>query len=202
MAILTIAAPVRAVRTQADYVFTTGGNGPTHDDKTAEAMARAFDTKLERHAEAWARLEAHYGGLENINAGRAKMADIPVGATLFDNPVSTAPGFILDNVYVMAGVPRIMQAMMEGLLPKLEGGAVIHSRSVSADIAESTLAEGLAAIEAAHAGVSVGSYPKFTPNMKPHTTIVVRGTELPVVESALAQVAALMRDKGAEPVMP
>ena len=127
------------------------------------------------------------------------MAEIPIGATLIDNPVSSAPGFKMANVYVMAGVPKIMQAMLENVLPTLDGGAVIHSRSVMAEIGESFLAQGLAAIEAKYAGITVGSYPRFTPNQKPHTTIVVRGTDAPSVDLAIDDVAALMREAGAEP---
>lgn len=183
---------VNTLRANYDYVFSTGGIGPTHDDKTAEAMAKAFGVALERNNEAWRRLVVHYDGEANINAGRAKMADIPVGAALIDNPVSTAPGFILGNVYVMAGVPKIMQAMLEGVLPTLEGGAVLHSRSVSADIPESVIAEELAAIEAKYAGITVGSYPRFSPQQKPHTTVVVRGADLTVVEQALSDVQLLI----------
>ncbi len=190
---------VNGVRPQVDYVFTTGGIGPTHDDKTAEAMARAFGVILERNPEAWARLVVHYAGAEHINEGRAKMADIPAGAALIDNPVSAAPGFRLGNVHVMAGVPKIMQAMMEGILPKLEGGAIVHSRSVLGEVAESILAKGLEAIEVAYTGVSVGSYPKFTPNMKPSTTIVVRGIDAAAVDAAIEDVAGLMREAGAVP---
>lgn len=188
---------VNAMRGMVDYVFTTGGIGPTHDDKTAEAMAKAFDVALERHADAWARLVKHYGGEEHMNPGRARMANIPAGATLIDNPVSAAPGFVLGNVHVMAGVPKIMQGMLEGVLPHLAGGAVTHSRSVSAPLPESELAEGLASIEAAHPGVSIGSYPKFSPGAKPAVTIVARGTDLPAVESAILAVSELMRSKGA-----
>ena len=194
----TIIEAVNVLRRQHDYVFTTGGIGPTHDDKTAEAIAKAFGMKLERNADAWARLVVHYAGEENINPGRAKMAEIPVGAALIDNPVSTAPGFILENVYVMAGVPKIMTAMMEGVLPRLQGGAILHSRQVAADVPESVIAGGLAEIEARYAGITVGSYPKFTPNQKPHTTLVVRGTDLKIVEQAVADVAALIRQAGFE----
>jgi molybdenum cofactor synthesis domain-containing protein len=191
---------VHALRAQVDYVFTTGGIGPTHDDKTAEALAQAFDAPLTRNPEAWMRLIAHYGGAEYMNPGRAKMADIPAGATLIDNPVSSAPGFVLENVYVMAGVPKIMAAMLEGVLPTLQGGAVVHARQVSAEIAESVLAQGLADIEAAHAGISIGSYPKFTPNQKPHTTIVVRGVDSAVVDVAVNAVVKLMQGVGAESI--
>ena len=183
-----------------DYVFTTGGIGPTHDDKTAEAMAKAFDVKLERHPEAWARLVKHYGNAADINPGRARMANIPVSATLIDNPVSSAPGFKIQNVHVMAGVPKIMQAMLEGVLPTLEGGAIIHSRSVGADIPESEIAGELEAIENAHPGITVGSYPKFRPGLPPSTVVVARGVDVTAVESAIGQVAKAMKEKGGNPV--
>lgn len=191
---------LNAIRGDVDYVFTTGGIGPTHDDKTAEAIAKAFGVALERNADAWARLVRHYGGEENMNPGRARMAMIPVGAKLIDNPVSVAPGFIMGNVHVMAGVPKIMQGMMEGLVPNLAGGAIVHSRSVSANLPESELAEGLASIEAAHPGVSVGSYPKFHVGIVAAVTIVVRGVDLPTVERAISAVSDLMRQKGGQPV--
>jgi molybdenum cofactor synthesis domain-containing protein len=192
---------VRSVRELAgfDYVFSTGGIGPTHDDKTAEAMAKAFDVVLERNPEAWALLVKQYGSEDQINEGRARMAMIPRGASLIANPVSGAPGFKIGNVHVMAGVPKIMEAMLEGVLPTLEGGAIIHSRSVGADVAESEMSRGLEEIENNHPGVSVGSYPKFRPGMKPSTVIVARGTDLPMVESAIEKVAILMREKGGIP---
>lgn len=195
-----IGAAVNAMRTGVDYMFTTGGIGPTHDDKTAEAMAKAFGVALERNAEAWARLIKHYGGEENMNPGRARMANIPVGASLIDNPVSVAPGFKLANVHVMAGVPKIMEGMMTGILPGLAGGAVIYSRSVAADLPESALAVGLEAIEQAHAGVLVGSYPKFTPGMSAAVVIVCRGVDLESVESAAKAVGKLMESLGKSPV--
>ena len=189
---------LNTLRAQVYYVFTTGGIGPTHDDRTADAVARAFGVALEQNADAMARLAKQYGGAEHITPARAKMAMVPAGARLIDNAVSGAPGFAIGNVHVMAGVPRIMQAMMEHVLPRLEGGAVIHSRSVAAAIGESTLAEALVAAEAAH-GVSVGSYPKFAPGMGPAVTIVVRGVDLDAVDCAIDAVAAAMRARGAEP---
>jgi len=195
-----IAGTVAALRRSCDYMFTTGGIGPTHDDKTAESMALAFGVALERHPEAWARLVKHYGGEENMNAGRARMANIPVGAQLIDNPVSVAPGFIMGNVHVMAGVPKIMQGMLETLLPKLEGGAVIHARSVAADLPESELSEGLAKIEADNPGVTVGSYPRFQLGHAPHVTIVCRSVDRETLERTVLAVKKLMEQKGGKPV--
>lgn len=195
----TIVATVNTLRASHDYVFTTGGIGPTHDDKTAEAVAAAFGVKLERHPEAWRILAAHYGDESALTPARAKMADIPVGASLIHNPVSSAPGFRIENVFVMAGVPKIMQGMLEFVVPQLEGGDVIHARSVTAELPESVLADGIAAIEKTYAGISVGSYPKFTPGMKPSTAIVLRGHDVGMVEAAQKEVASLMERLGGVP---
>lgn len=195
----TIIKTVHALRGAVDYVFTTGGIGPTHDDKTAAAMAAAFGVPLTRNADAWARLVVHYKGEEQINPGRAKMADIPEGATLIDNPVSAAPGFCLGNVYVMAGVPHIMAAMLDGIIPTLEGGTKLLSRTVSADLAESVLAAGLEAIEVAHAGITIGSYPRYNAG-KAAVAIVARGTDPDALTKAIEAVADLMRSHGGEPV--
>ena len=195
----TIIQTVHALRGVVDYVFTTGGIGPTHDDKTAAAMAAAFNVPLTRNADAWARLVVHYKGAEHINPGRAKMADIPEGAALIDNPVSAAPGFCLGNVYVMAGVPHIMAAMLDGIVPTLEGGTKLLSRTVSADLAESVLAAGLEAIEGAHEGITIGSYPRYNAG-KAAVAIVARGTDPDVLTKAIEEVAALMRTHGGDPV--
>lgn len=192
----TIVAAVHGLRAY-DYVFTTGGIGPTHDDRTAEAIAQAFDVKLERNADAWTRLVAHYGSEKAINDARARMAMIPVGAKLLDNPVSSAPGFQIGNVYVLAGVPKIMQGMLDSLLPGLEGGAIIHSRSVSAELPESLLAAGIQDLETDT--LSVGSYPRFQPGMPPMTTIVARGADPQAVEHTINKVAELMVTLGATP---
>ena len=125
----TIIGTVNEVRAKFDYVFTTGGIGPTHDDITSECVAAAFGVPWEPHPEAWARMERSYKPGE-FNAARQRMATMPRGATLIDNAMSVAPGFQIGNVYVMAGVPRVMQSMFEWLAPRLKGGAPIVSRSV------------------------------------------------------------------------
>lgn len=178
---------VQAFSAQYSYVFTSGGIGPTHDDITTASIAKAFGVPVLRHAEAEARLRKHYKP-EDINAARLKMADIPEGATLIDNPVSAAPGFCLKNVYVMAGVPRIMQAMLEGVLPTLEGGVPTLSRSLAVSITEGYIAEDLAAIQAAHPGVEIGSYP-FIRDGKLGTSLVSRSVE----EAQLNAVVAAIR---------
>ncbi|HSK39399.1 MAG TPA: competence/damage-inducible protein A, partial [Arenibaculum sp.] len=142
-----IVAAVNALRSRYDHVFTTGGIGPTHDDITSGCVAKAFGVELERNAEAVRRLEAHYGDPSMLNAARLRMAEIPVGATLIDNPVSAAPGFRIGNVHVLAGVPSIMRAMFDGIAPGLRGGPPIHARTVSCALAEGTLAEGLGALQ-------------------------------------------------------
>ena len=151
---------VRALSEAYDYVFTSGGIGPTHDDITAESMAKAFDAPLEKNAEAYEILERHYGK-ENLTSARLKMGLIPQSATLIPNPVSGAPGFIIRNVHVMAWVPKIMQAMLDHVLATLQGGAVVLSRTVTCDLPESRIAEGLAEIQNRWAEVDIGSYPHF-----------------------------------------
>ncbi|MGH6914997.1 MAG: competence/damage-inducible protein A, partial [Geminicoccales bacterium] len=125
-----IADAVNACRGKHTYVFTTGGIGPTHDDITAASIAKAFGLPFGRNAEAERRLLAYYPP-ERVNPARMKMADAPEGAELIDNPVSVAPGFRVENVYVLPGVPKIMQAMLDSLLPKLEGGARVLSRAIT-----------------------------------------------------------------------
>ena len=125
----TIIGTVNEVRAKFDYVFTTGGIGPTHDDITSECIAAAFGVPWEPHPDAWARMERSYKPGE-FNAARQRMATMPRGATLIDNAMSVAPGFQIGNVYVMAGVPRVMQSMFEWLAPRLKGGAPIVSRAV------------------------------------------------------------------------
>lgn len=188
---------VNACRARYDYVFTTGGIGPTHDDITADCIARAFGTEIERNAEAVRRLENHYGH-DDLNAARLKMADIPRGATLIDNPVSQAPGFRLDNVFVLAGVPRIAQAMFDGVKHDLKGGRPVLSRSVAGYLREGDLAEPLGTIQAAFPEVDLGSYP-FVRENRIGVSIVARGVDQARVEAAAAAVAQAMRDLGVTP---
>lgn len=178
---------IRDFSARFTYVFTTGGIGPTHDDKTAQALAQAFDTTLELNDDAVKALIDHYG-TDQLNDARKKMAYLPIGAKLIDNPLTAAPGIRMDNVFVMAGVPSIMQSMMEGILPKLEGGDIVQTRSVSCDnIPESVMAPYLASIEDAHEGVSIGSYPKYKDGV-PGLSIVLRSTDVETLEQATQQV--------------
>ncbi|MAJ64287.1 MAG: competence/damage-inducible protein A [Alphaproteobacteria bacterium] len=189
---------VREMSERFDYVFTSGGIGPTHDDITAAAIAKAFDTVLERNAEAVSRLEVHYGDPAELTAPRLKMAEIPVGATLIDNPVSAAPGFRIANVHVLAGVPKIFQAMIDGILPALTGGAPVISRTVVSDLPESAIAELLGRIERAHNGVEVGSYPYFKLGQG-GVSVVVRSTEQSAVDAAARAVFEGIEALGGKP---
>ncbi len=170
--IQTIVNTVQSCREAFDYVFTTGGIGPTHDDITTASVAQAFNAPITRNAEAEAILEKHYGR-ENLNAARLKMAEIPQGARLIHNPVSAAPGFIIENVYVMAGVPSIMQAMFDNIKGELRGGAKILSKTISIYMTEGLLAEGLTTIQNQFSNVEIGSYP-FIKNNRLGTSLVCR----------------------------
>lgn len=192
-----IVEALNAIRARYDYVFTTGGIGPTHDDLTSEAIAKAFNTVLERNPEAEARLQNHYGSGE-LNAARLKMADIPRGAALIDNPVSQAPGFRLGNVFVLAGVPRIAQAMFDSIKHGLTGGAPVLSRAVAAYVREGDLAAPLAALQETFADLDLGSYP-FVRDGRLGVSIVARGTDAARITAAIDAVATAMRALGTEP---
>jgi molybdenum cofactor synthesis domain-containing protein len=196
-----IVAAVNALRARYTYVFTTGGIGPTHDDITAECIAKAFGVALERHPDAVRRLESHYSHDPSmLNEARLRMANIPAGGILIDNPVSKAPGFQVGNVFVMAGVPMIMQAMLDGILPLLKGGAKMLARTVTCTLAEGTLAEGLGAIQNRYPAIEIGSYP-YLRNKQYGVSLVLRGTDEPLLEEATEAVAALVRDLGGEPTV-
>ncbi|QFU07075.1 NMN amidohydrolase-like protein YfaY [Rhodobacteraceae bacterium THAF1] len=187
----TITATTRELSAKYGHVFTSGGIGPTHDDITADCIAAAFDTPIDVRDDARAILAAHYDarGVE-MNDARLRMARIPDGATLIDNPVSAAPGFSLQNVHVMAGVPKIFEAMLESLLPTLTGGARLQSRSLMVDRGEGDIAEGLSQVVAAHPGVSVGSYPAWG-GAGYKVSIVLRAADESALEAAMAQLRAL-----------
>jgi molybdenum cofactor synthesis domain-containing protein len=193
-----IVAALNALRARWDYVFTTGGIGPTHDDITAESIAKAFGVPLIRHPEAEARLRAYYPA-DKINDARLRMANTPAGATLLDNPVSVAPGFQIGNVFVMAGVPAIMRAMFDGIKARLKGGAPVKSLSVPAFIAEGTIAHDLGALQARFPELDIGSYPFFRMG-KFGTSLVLRGTDEAKLALAAAELKALIRTLGAQPL--
>ncbi len=195
----TIVGTLNEVRARFDHVFTTGGIGPTHDDITSECVAAAFGVPWEIHPGAWARLERHYRPGE-FNPARQRMATLPRGATLIDNPVSIAPGFTIGNVHVFAGVPRVMQGMFEALAPLLAGGPPIVSRAVHASrLPEGKIAEGLAAIQARYPGLDLGSYPYYRITGY-GVAIVAKGSDPAAAEAAIGEVTALMQALGAAPV--
>jgi molybdopterin-biosynthesis enzyme MoeA-like protein len=193
----TIVTTVNELRARFAYVFTTGGIGPTHDDITAAAIAKAVGRKLIRHPEALAILTRQYAP-GDLNEARLKMADTPEGATLIENPVSGAPGFQIENVFVMAGVPMIMQAMLEGLRHRLVGGAPVLSRAVRADLPEGRVAEGLSALQSRYADLDIGSYPFFRQG-KIGVSLVLRGTDAERLAAAVAETMELVRGLGGHP---
>ncbi|MFV3129757.1 competence/damage-inducible protein A [Niveispirillum sp. KHB5.9] len=195
-----IVAAINALRARYTYVFTTGGIGPTHDDITAECIAKAFGVPLIRHPEAVRRLEIHYAGTGMLNEARLRMANTPEGATLIDNPVSTAPGFQIGNVFVMAGVPMIMQAMLTGIGDRLVGGPVVRTKSVASAIPEGSFADALCAIAADYPAVDIGSYPAFRQG-RISTSLVLRATDPDLLERATVAVAEMLRALGGEPVV-
>lgn len=181
---------VNACRPHYTYVFTTGGIGPTHDDITAESIAKAFGRRYVRNKEVQALLEKHYGG--KLNEERLSMADMPEDATLIPNPVSIAPGFIVENVYVMAGVPRIMQAMFGSICNQLKGGKPMASASLAAFITEGDLAKDVGAIQDKYPNVEIGSYP-FMRQGKLGTTLVARSTDNASLKQATDELRQLMQ---------
>jgi molybdenum cofactor synthesis domain-containing protein len=195
-----IADAVNELRAGHDYLFTTGGIGPTHDDITVDAMAAAFGVGVVLHPEARAILENYYrdrpGGLTEA---RLRMARVPEGAELIRNPYSGAPGIRMDNVYILAGVPSIAASMLEGLTGKLEGGRPVVSVTVGARAAESDVADLLRETEAANPGVAIGSYPFFTDG-RHGSNFVVRSEDGELARRTGDELARRLREAGYEPV--
>lgn len=194
-----IMAALNVLRARYTYVFTTGGIGPTHDDITADAVAKAFGVGIDYHPEAMALMAARYKNPEDFNEMRKRMARIPDTATLIKNSVSTAPGFQIGNVFVMAGVPMVMKAMLEELSPRLKRGAVVQVATIEAHLPEGQIAAALAQIQSGHKTVSVGSYP-FYREGGPGTQLVVRGRDAAEVEAAASEIEAAVRIEGGEPL--
>jgi molybdenum cofactor synthesis domain-containing protein len=184
---------LNALRTSHDYVFTTGGIGPTHDDITADCVARAFGVGISEHPEALAILERRYG--DELNAARRRMARIPDGGVLIANPVTDAPGFQVGNVFVMAGVPKIMTAMLEDVAPRLRTGAVVHARTLRVTgVGEGAVAATLSEAAKANRDLSFGSYP-FGAGTQGEigTNLVVRGRDPEAVEAATQALLEALR---------
>ena len=179
-----------------DYVFTSGGIGPTHDDITTQSVAAAFDVPVIRHPEAEARLLRHYKDTDiEFNEARQKMADVPDTASLIDNPVSAAPGFKIKNVHVMAGVPSILQGMFATFSHTLTGGVQPTRITIQCAIGEGSIAEIMGNIAASFDGVSVGSYPWFKPGQF-GTAVVLTSLDKDKVDKAASQLEALVREGG------
>ncbi len=187
-----IVAAVNALRARYTYVFTTGGIGPTHDDITADCMAKAFGVDISHHAEASDILLKHFATIgREPNEARMRMARIPHGATLIYNSVSKAPGFRMENVFIMAGVPKVMNAMMDEIASQLSGGIPVHSRTVRFEGGEGDIAKPLGDIQQQYPMLSLGSYP-FESERGFSTNLVLRGRDEAALLAALEAVVAVV----------
>lgn len=195
-----IIAAVNELRQRFDYVLTTGGIGPTHDDITAASIAKAFSQSLIQNPEALRRLQAHYAeaGLE-LTPARLQMANTPEQAELIDNPISTAPGFRVENVFVLAGVPKIMQAMLDHVLPQLQGGQPVLTKTVLCNIGEGVIAAGLGAIQDQYPDVDIGSYPRFAGSDGYRVALVMRHTDANLLAEVADKISALVQKLGGTP---
>ena len=185
----SIVAALNALRQAHDTVITSGGIGPTHDDITADCVAAAFGVSIDIRDDAQALLQAHYDsrGIE-FNAARQRMARIPDGATLIENPVSIAPGFSIGNVHVLAGVPSVFQTMVASVIPTLTGGAPMLSQTLRIDRGEGDIAAALGEVAEAFPALSIGSYP-FQQNGAYGSNVVVRGTDGAQIDVAMARLS-------------
>jgi molybdopterin-biosynthesis enzyme MoeA-like protein len=186
-------AALNALRARYDHVFTTGGIGPTHDDITADAVAKAFGVSIDVDERAVALLLERIPKAE-LNQARLRMARIPAGATLIENSVSRAPGFSIGNVHVMAGVPNVMQAMLDALAPTLKTGKTVLSRSIAAaGLKEGDIAAPYGAVQREFPDVSMGSYPNFQDGVGFTTTLVLRSRDQERLDAAEAAVKAMLQ---------
>jgi molybdenum cofactor synthesis domain-containing protein len=185
-----IVAALNALRARYTYIFTTGGIGPTHDDITADSVAAAFGVSIDHDPRAIAMLAERFPP-DQLNEARLRMARIPAGADLIANSVSKAPGFTIGNVYVMAGVPSIMQAMLDVVAPTLQTGVKILSDTVRAGLREGDIGTALAEVAKAHPDVSIGSYPFFS-ETGPDTNVVVRSRDPEALATAMEAVKAMI----------
>ncbi|TNE28079.1 MAG: competence/damage-inducible protein A [Alphaproteobacteria bacterium] len=181
---------VNALRASYTYLLTTGGIGPTHDDITAAAIAQAFSVPVKEDPAARKILEDYYG-TSDLNEARLKMAAVPEGAALINNPVSGAPGFKMENVYVLAGVPRIMQGMLEGFIDGLIGGDPMLSNTITCDLYESQVAKDLGALQDKYPDVSIGSYPQYRGGIL-GLSLVLRATDAALLDNATDEVITII----------
>ncbi len=194
-----IVEAVNALRARNDYLFTTGGIGPTHDDITVDAIAAALGVGVAHHPKAMATLERYYGSRGGVTEARARMARVPAGADLIENRVSGAPGIRIANIFIMAGVPHITAGMLDALTGTLEGGRPVVSKQIGGWIAESEIADILRATEQAFEGVAIGSYPFFREG-RVGANFVVRSPDEAVVDAGLAKLTADLEADGREVV--
>ncbi|MDD3370774.1 MAG: molybdopterin-binding protein [Alphaproteobacteria bacterium] len=194
-----IVRALNELRSAYTYVVTTGGIGPTHDDITVDAVARAFGVDVVEDAGARKLLGMHFGD-DKLTPARLRMARIPKGAALIDNPVSGAPGVRMENVFVLAGVPVIMQGMLDGIVAHLAHGPAMHSLTVSGFVAESTVADPLRALAARFPDVDIGSYP-WMREERFGTSLVARGTDGEAVRAVADELLALMKDLGVDAIL-
>jgi molybdenum cofactor synthesis domain-containing protein len=193
----TVVDTVNEVRKKFDYVFTTGGIGPTHDDITADCIAKAFGVGISEHPEAVARMTRHYGDAALFTPARRRMARIPHGGVLVDNPVSIAPGFQMENVFTFAGIPKIMQGMFFAMQHRLVGGAPVVSRTVRTNLPEGIIAEPLGALQKRFEDLDIGSYPGFR-NGKVSVSLVLRGTDDARLATASAELIDTLKKMNGE----
>ena len=190
-----IAAAVNALRAENDYLFTTGGIGPTHDDITVDAIADATGVGVEIHPKARAVLEAYYAGRGGITEARLRMARVPAGASLIENQMSGAPGIRHGNIFILAGVPHIAALMLEALSGTIEGGRPLLSRTIGCWVAESEVADLLGETEASHEGCQIGSYPFFRDG-RVGANFVIRSVDLARLEGCVADLVARLEADG------
>ncbi|MFA5591773.1 MAG: molybdopterin-binding protein [Micavibrio sp.] len=193
-----IVTAITQLRDKVDYVFTTGGIGPTHDDITAQSVAKAFNTPLELNDEAYGILVRQYGSEEDVTPARRKMAMIPKGATLLINPVSGAPGFQIENIFVMAGVPRIMQAMFDDVKTKIRHGRRVLSNTIACNLAEGDIADALGKIQDRYPAVIIGSYPHYRGGVL-GLSLVLRSPEDALLNKATGEVVDMILSHGGAP---
>lgn len=194
-----IVEAVNALRARYDYLFTTGGIGPTHDDITVDAIAAALGVPVEVHPKARAILEAYYETRGGLTEARLRMARVPAGAALIENSLSGAPGIRHGNIFILAGVPHITTLMLEALSGTIEGGRPLLSRTVGCWVPESEVADLLAATEKAHDGCQIGSYPFFKEG-RVGSNFVIRSTDERALDACAADLLARLNADGRETV--
>jgi len=191
-----IISVVGECRDNYDYVFTTGGIGPTHDDITTSSIAKLFNVELQRSAKAVAAMNKYYDtGM--LNEARLKMADIPIGGILIDNPISGAPGIQMENIFILPGVPMIMQAMFDGIIDRLTKGPPVLTVSVTTNLTEGLLADGMGHLQDKYPDLSIGSYPFFK-HGKLGVNIVMRSTDEVQIKKVTEQLRKLIFESGGE----